>query len=308
MPPLRSGGDDDSVLYRVLHETRYDYESAVELAHHLAQLRPLSLPGLQQCEAYQCDIEPRPEHLARDLDAYGNERLFFAHYAPHDTLTVRALSRVRVRAPAQPDWAASPAWEQVRGLLRYRAGRPNVAAAEFSFGSEFSPVFDQAAAFAAQSFTRGRALLDAAHDLMRRIHAEFTYDPDSTEVHTRAPQALELRHGVCQDYAHVMLSALRSLGLAARYMSGYLRSRPRPGEQALVGADASHAWVSVWCPSNGWVEFDPTNDRRPEADYVRVAVGRDFADVSPLRGVIRGGGRHALQVAVNVSPAGSDTI
>ena len=308
MPPLRSGGDDDSVLYRVLHETRYDYESSVELAHHLAQLRPLSLPGLQQCEAYQCDIEPRPEHLARDLDAYGNERLFFAHYAPHDTLTVRALSRVRVRAPAQPDWAASPAWEQVRGLLRYRAGRPNVAAAEFSFGSEFSPVFDQAAAFAAPSFTRGRALLDAAHDLMRRIHAEFTYDPDSTEVHTRAPQALELRHGVCQDYAHVMLSALRSLGLAARYMSGYLRSRPRPGEQALVGADASHAWVSVWCPSNGWVEFDPTNDRRPEADYVRVAVGRDFADVSPLRGVIRGGGRHALQVAVNVSPAGSDTI
>ena len=308
MPPLRSGGDDDSVLYRVLHETRYDYESSVELAHHLAQLRPLSLPGLQQCEAYQCDIEPRPEHLARDLDAYGNERLFFAHYAPHDTLRVRALSRVRVRAPAQPDWAASPAWEQVRGLLRYRAGRPNVAAAEFSFGSEFSPVFDQAAAFAAQSFTRGRALLDAAHDLMRRIHAEFTYDPDSTEVHTRAPQALELRHGVCQDYAHVMLSALRSLGLAARYMSGYLRSRPRPGEQALVGADASHAWVSVWCPSNGWVEFDPTNDRRPEADYVRVAVGRDFADVSPLRGVIRGGGRHALQVAVNVSPAGSDTI
>ena len=303
MPPVRSAGDDDSVLYRVLHETRYDYESAVELAHHLAQLRPLSLAGLQHCEEFHCDIEPRPEHVARDLDAYGNERLFFAHYAPHDTLRVRALSLVRVRAPAQPDWAASPAWEEVRGLLRYRAGRPDVAAAEFSFGSEFSPVFDQAAAFAAPSFPPGRALLDAAHDLMRRIHAEFTYDPDSTEVHTRAPQALEMRHGVCQDYAHVMLSALRSLGLAARYMSGYLRSRPRPGEQALVGADASHAWVSVWCPSNGWVEFDPTNDRRPAADYVRVAVGRDFADVSPLRGVIRGGGRHALTVAVNVSPA-----
>ncbi|WP_018911953.1 transglutaminase family protein [Thiomonas sp. FB-6] len=302
MSSADSTGSDASVLYRVQHETRYDYESAVELAHHLAQLRPLSLEGVQHCEAYQCDIEPRPEHLARDLDAYGNERLFFAYYAPHDTLTVRAVSLVRVQAPAQPDWTASPAWEQVRGRLRYHAGRPSEPAEEFSFGSDFSPVFDAAAAFAAPSFPPGRPLLDAAHDLMRRIHAEFTYDPDSTEAHTRAPQALELRHGVCQDYAHVMLSALRSLGLAARYVSGYLRSRPRPGEQALVGADASHAWVSVWCPANGWVEFDPTNDRRPAADYVRVAVGRDFADVSPLRGVIRGGGRHALHVAVNVSP------
>ncbi len=294
---------DSGVLYRVQHETRYDYESAVELAHHLAQLRPLSVAGLQHCEQHRCDIEPRPGHVGRDLDVYGNERLFFAHYAPHDSLSVRAVSLVRVRAPEQPDWAASPAWERVRELLRYRAGRPSAPAAEFSFGSAFSPVFDEAAAFAAPSFTPGRPLLDAAHELMRRIHAEFTYDPESTEVQTRAPQALEMRHGVCQDYAHVMLAALRSLGLAARYVSGYLRSRPRPGEQALVGADASHAWASVWCPANGWVEFDPTNDRLPAADYVRVAVGRDFADVSPLRGVIRGGGRHALHVAVHVHPA-----
>ena len=137
-----------------------------------------------------------------------------------------------------------------------------------------------------------------------RIHADFTYNPESTEVQTRAPQALELRAGVCQDYAHVMISAMRSLGLAARYVSGYLRSHPKPGEEQLVGADASHAWVSVWCPVNGWVEFDPTNNRLPAADYVRIAMGRDFADVSPLRGVIRGGGEHTLEVGVHVSPVG----
>lgn len=291
---------DTGVLYRVEHETRYEYESPVELSHHLAQLRPLSVPALQDCAEHRCDIEPAPGHSSCSPDAFGNQRLFFAFYAPHDTLSVRAVSLVRVRAPAQPDWRASPAWEQVRELLRYRAGRADSPAAEFSFGSHFSPPFDQAAAFAAPSFVPGRPLLDAAHDLMQRIHGEFTYDPQSTEAHTRAPQALALRHGVCQDYAHVMLSALRSLGLAARYVSGYLRSRPRPGEAALVGADASHAWVDVWCPANGWVEFDPTNNRRPAADYVRVAVGRDFADVSPLRGVIRGGGRHALHVAVHV--------
>ena len=145
--------------------------------------------------------------------------------------------------------------------------------------------------------------MESACALMHRIHADFTYDPASTEVHTRAPQALRLRHGVCQDYAHVTISAIRSLGLAARYVSGYLRSHLHPGEEQLLGADASHAWVAVWCPQHGWVELDPTNDRRPTADYVRVAVGRDFADVSPLRGVIRGGDEHVLDVAVNVRPA-----
>lgn len=289
-------------LYRVQHDTRYEYESPVELAHHLAHLRPRSDAALQECVEHHCEIEPRPGHRHNGIDVFGNQRLFFAYYAAHDTLTVRARSLVRVRAPAEPDWAASPHWESVRDRLYYRAGRANEPSAEFSFGSHFAPRFDQAATYAASSFAPGRPLLEGAGELMHRIHADFVYDPASTEAHTRAPQALELRHGVCQDYAHVMLSALRSLGLAARYVSGYLRSRPLLGEEQLVGTDASHAWVSVWCPANGWVEFDPTNDRRPAADYVRVAVGRDFADVSPLRGVIRGGGEHLLQVSVNVSP------
>ncbi|WP_112484907.1 transglutaminase family protein [Thiomonas sp. X19] len=288
------------VLYRVEHLTAYTYEAPVELAHHLAHLRPRD-ETTQQCVLHECVVGPAPDHASEGHDVFGNARRLFAFYTPHDTLSVNAISLVRVQAPTPPDFAASPAWGHVRDLLLYRAGKPFVAQAEFSFGSHFSPLFAQATAYAAPSFTPRRPLLEGALDLMHRIHADFTYDPESTEAHTRAPQALELRHGVCQDYAHVMLSALRGVGLAARYVSGYLRSRPPPGEAQLVGADASHAWVEVWCPAHGWVEFDPTNDRQPAADYVRVAVGRDFADVSPLRGVIRGGGEHTLDVAVRVS-------
>lgn len=297
--PLPPG--TEGVLYRVEHVTAYTYSAPVELANHLAHLHPRDEPS-QHCVEHDCEIEPAPAHLGFRTDVYGNKQRFFAFYATHETLTVRALSHVRVRARPALDHSASPAWEAVRDLLPYRAGKPYVPESEFSFGSHFSPVFDAAAEYAAPSFTPNRPMLEGALDLMRRIHADFTYDPESTEAHTRAPQALELRHGVCQDYAHVMISALRGMGLAARYVSGYLRSRPRPGEVQLLGADASHAWVEVWCPVHGWIEFDPTNDRQPSLDHVRVAVGRDFADISPLRGVIRGGGDHTLDVAVRVTP------
>lgn len=289
----------EAAVYRVVHETAYTYSTPVELAHHLAHLRPRD-DARQQCLDHVCEIEPAPDHRSVGRDAFGNGAEFFAFYAPHDTLAVRAASRVRVHAAPTPDWEASPPWDAVREQLLYRAGKPYAPQAEYTFGSHFSPLFAAAADYAAPSFPARRPLLHGALDLMRRIHADFAYNPESTEVQTRAPQALELREGVCQDYAHVMLSALRSVGLAARYVSGYLRSRPGSGDAAVVGADASHAWVEVWCPMNGWVEFDPTNDRRPAGDFVRVAVGRDFADVSPLRGVIRGGGDHGLRVAVRV--------
>jgi len=292
---------NDDVLYRVVHDTAYVYSTPVELAHHLAHLRPLD-HAAQRCVDFVCDIHPEPDHRRSDTDVFGNRREFFAYYSPHDTLSVRAVSLVRVRAPQQPDWAASPSWERVREQLVYHAGRPYVAEAEYTFGTHFSPLFAAAAQYAQPSFAPGRPLLDAARELMQRLHADLRYSTQSTEVQTRAPQALELRAGVCQDFAHVMISALRSIGLAARYISGYLRSCPQPGQPHPVGADASHAWVAVWCPVNGWVEFDPTNNRQPAADYVRVAMGRDFADVSPLRGVIRGGGEHTLRVGVHVSP------
>ncbi|MGA8010217.1 MAG: transglutaminase family protein [Thiomonas sp.] len=296
----------DDVLYRVVHETEYTYATQVELAHHLAHLCPLDHVTQERID-YICDIHPEPGHRRSDVDVFGNKREFFAYYSPHDTLTVRAVSLVRVRSPQTPDWGASPAWETVREHLLYRAGKAYVAEAEYTFGTHFSPLFAAATAYAEASFPPAQPVLSGALDLMRRIHADFTYNPESTEVHTRAPQALELREGVCQDYAHVMISALRGLGLAVRYVSGYLRSHPKPGEEQLVGADASHAWVAVWCPVNGWVEFDPTNNRQPAADYVRVAMGRDFADVSPLRGVIRGGGDHTLKVGVHVSPVGESS-
>ncbi|MDY0331272.1 MAG: transglutaminase family protein [Thiomonas sp.] len=296
-----STAQPDAMLYRVVHETAYTYATPVELAHHLAHLCPLDQAAQKRID-YVCDIHPEPEHRHSEADVFGNRREFFAYYSPHDTLTVRAVSLVQVRAPLAPDWDASPPWQAVREQLLYRAGKPYVAEAEFTFGTHFAPLFAEAGAYAAPSFPADRPLLSGALDLMRRIHADFTYNPESTEVQTRAPQALELRAGVCQDYAHVMISALRSLGLAARYVSGYLRSHPKSGEEELVGVDASHAWVAVWCPVNGWVEFDPTNNRQPAADYVRVALGRDFADVSPLRGVIRGGGDHTLRVGVHVSP------
>lgn len=295
-----AAADAASVLYRVSHETRYRYAAPVEIAQHITHLRPLDLAGLQECLEHRCDIDPAPAYVGDGVDVYGNHRSFFACHGAHDMLDVRALSVVRVRAPAPPQAAASPTWEDVRDALSYRAGRAAPLQAEFAFASHFAPRFAEAAAFAAPSFGPRRRLVDAALDLMHRVHDEFTYDPASTEAHTRAPQALRLRHGVCQDYAHVMIAALRSLGLAARYVSGYLRSLPASGAQQLVGADASHAWVAVWCPANGWFELDPTNDRQPAADYVRVAGGRDFADVSPLRGVIRGGGEHTLDVAVHV--------
>ena len=290
----------EATVYRVVHETAYTYSTPVELAHHLAHLRPRD-DARQQCIDHVCDVDPLPDHRGASRDIFGNAAEFFAFYAPHDTLTVRATSLVRAHAAPAPEWDASPAWHGVREQLLYRAGKPYVPQAEYTFGSHFSPLFAAAADYAVPSFPERRPLLQGALDLMRRIHADFDYNPESTEVQTRAPQALELREGVCQDYAHVMLSALRSIGLAARYVSGYLRSHPDPGDAGPVGADASHAWVEVWCPVNGWVEFDPTNDRRPAGDYVRVAVGRDFADVSPLRGVIRGGGDHGLRVAVHVS-------
>jgi transglutaminase-like putative cysteine protease len=290
------------MLLRIVHHTRYRYQTAVLLAQHLAHLRPLDKPGQQLIE-HQLTISPEPAQLEQGLDAFGNWRSFFALQSAHETLDVSADSLVRTMPPAPlPD---SPAWEQVRESFRYQAGARYQPAAEFSFASPYVPLDEAFATFAHPVFTPGRPLLEACTALCRKIHQELQYETASTEVNTPALQALAQGKGVCQDFAHIMIGCLRSLGLAARYVSGYLLTQPPPGQPRLIGSDASHAWVSVWC-EGGWHDFDPTNDRcgsqSPGEDYATLTLGRDFGDVSPLRGVIQGGGAHSLRVEVTVAP------
>ncbi|QTO46200.1 transglutaminase family protein [Burkholderia latens] len=307
-------------LLRVTHDTEYRYAARVESAQHQARLQPLATPR-QQVLSFALDIEPSPETVGTEIDAFGNARASFALNQPHDALLVRSRSTVRVSAPvwsqgargAPPPAIANPGaehatpWEAVRERLRFRAGQPYDAASEFVFASPHVGCGPELAAYAAASFTPQRPLVQAAWDLMRRIHADFAYTPNSTDITTTALDALRLRKGVCQDFAHVMIGALRSLGLAARYVSGYLLTQPPPGQSRLIGADASHAWVDVYDPAwpedGGWLQLDPTNDRAPGDDYVMLSIGRDYADVTPLRGVIRGGGAdQELKVGVTVEP------
>ena len=288
---------------RVLHQTEYHYQSSVVLAQHLAHLRPADGRG-QHLRTHRLDIYPAPALREENSDAFGNRRTFFAMQRPHDFLRVTADSELETDTP-QACPAQSPPWEQVRDALRYHAQASYDPCVEFAFASPMVPRDDAFAAFAQHSFQPGRPWLDACQALMQRIHTELEYAPTSTEVHTPALQALAQGQGVCQDFAHIMLGCLRSLGLPGRYVSGYLLTAPPPGEPRLLGADASHAWVSV--PWQGhWYDFDPTNDLcgrdRPSAGHVHLSVGRDFGDVSPLRGVIQGGGAHTLSVAVTVAP------
>ena len=291
----------------VTHETRYDYAARVSLSQHLAHLRPREMPG-QRVDAAQIEIEPAPSHWTKGTDVFGNARDAFALYAPHQALRVVATSRVTLDAPARTTArsdAQSEPWERVADACRYRAGRPYVPASEFVFGSPFVPPLAALHEYGAPSMTADRPLLAAARDLMQRIHADFIYDGDATEVHTPLADVLDARRGVCQDFAHLMIGMLRAFGLPARYVSGYLLTLPPPGQDRLLGADASHAWVSAWCPPLGWVDFDPTNALLPGEGntHVTLAVGRDYGDVIPLRGVIRGGGEHTLSVAVSVLQA-----
>lgn len=292
------------MLLHVVHETAYDYAPPVRTGQHMAHLKPADGAG-QQLLRHELAVEPEPARVTESIDVFGNTRSFFSLEFAHDVLRVRAESLVATAPGEEP--AGSPAWEQVAERMRYRRDAPYDAATGFAFASPYVPRAEAFATYARPSFAPGRPLLEAARDLMHRIHAEFEYATFATDVNTPALQALELRKGVCQDLAHVMLGGLRSLGLPARYVSGYLLTEPPPGEPRLVGGDASHAWVSVYLPAEEgpgqWVDLDPTNDRSSGEDYVTLAIGRDYSDVSPMRGVIHGGANHSLRVAVTVTPA-----
>ncbi len=289
-------------LLQVTHTTCYDYDTPVEVAHHSAWLRPRDTHQ-QHVLHWDLQIDPEPDGaVQQSRDAFGNWRLGFGHSRVHDQLTVTSHFRVRLAPPPPIDFAKSPPWEEAALLLHYRAGLTQPESVEFSLPSHFAPRAPALAAYAQDLFTPGRPLLQAAHALMHRVYTRMQYRPNSTDVATDALQALAQGQGVCQDFAHLMIGAMRSLGLAARYVSGYLLTHPPAGQPRLVGADASHAWVGVWCPVHGWVALDPTNDVPAGQDHVTLAWGRDYADVAPLRGVIRGGGSAPPLVAVTVEP------
>lgn len=291
------------MLLHVVHTTRYDYAPVVQTAQHVAHLRPAD-DGGQQLLAHRLTIAPEPAQRSEGVDVFGNTRCFFGLQAAHDRLEVVADSVVRT-APRDAPPASLP-WEQAGERLRFHRGAAYDPAAQFLFASPYVPRHGDFAAYARPSFSAGRPLLEAARELMHRIHADFRYQPAATDAGTPALQALALRRGVCQDFAQVLIGCLRSLGLPARYVSGYLLTEPPPGQPRLVGSDASHAWASVYLPAEQgpgtWVDLDPTNDRLAGEEYVTVAVGRDYSDVAPVRGVLHGGAHHTLQVAVTVTP------
>ncbi len=286
----------------VEHDSHYTYQTEVELAHHLAYLRPRKTDW-QKVLFTELEISPKPDCQTENQDAFGNHRTFFTLSTPHAELLVRSRSVVTLTDRyAHFDASQSVAWEEVRDALAYALDRPYVAASEFTFLSPYVPRLFELRAYAEQSFVPGRNLAEASIELSSRIHKDFTYSPTATEVHTPILEAFNKRAGVCQDFSHILIGCLRAMGLSAQYVSGYLLTKPAPGTVKLRGADASHAWVAVYCPQapGQWLELDPTNNVLAGLSHVRLAVGRDFGDVSPLRGVIRGGGDHQLAVGVTV--------
>ena len=288
--------------YRIEHETSYIHTSGVSTSQHVAYLTPRTLVH-QRVRHHEILIEPSPASLVQRVDYFGNAVSQFTILTPYEELSVIGRSVVDVCAsePAPLPGDSAP-WEAVREALVYRRGAPFQGASEFSYASPYAAVTPELAAFALESFTPKRPVVDAAVDLMHRIHEQFAFDPGATTIATPVTKVLADRRGVCQDFAHLQIGCLRSLGLAARYVSGYLLTEPPAGQPRLVGADASHAWLSVWCPRLGWIDLDPTNDVLPAHCHVTVAWGRDYGDVCPLRGVVLGGSEHTMRVAVSVMP------
>jgi transglutaminase-like putative cysteine protease len=297
--------------YLIRHETRYRYAADVVHSHHLLHLVPRPAP-YQQCLEHEIGIEPAAQRRTSEFDAFGNPVLRIEMTQPHRELAVVSQMQIEVHArPAVPVETTEP-WEKVRDSFSYHGAWPSreqLDAARFRHESPHVRLKQAFTDYSAECFAAGRPILACAEALTSKLQAEVTYAPGETGIGTAATEVLETRRGVCQDFAHLMIACLRSRGLPARYVSGYLRTNaPESAEKKLVGDGASHAWVSVWSPPYGWIEFDPTNGCFAGTDHVAVAWGRDFGDVSPLRGVILGGGRHQLSVTVAVEPIGEDAM
>jgi transglutaminase-like putative cysteine protease len=288
------------VIYDIRHVTSYSYENPVSFARCSLRLEPRSGDG-QKLVSHTVEIRPKPADRTVRYDFFGTHTENILIETPHRSLRIDSRSRVLVsrRAPARA--APSPEWESVRDVAFEAISLGPESPIGYVFASPLVPVQRPVTAYASQSFAPGSGILAGAVDLMHRIRTEFKYDPKATVISTPLTEVFEKRHGVCQDFAHVMIAGLRGLGLPAAYVSGYLRTIPPPGKPRLQGADATHAWVSLWCGTEmGWIGFDPTNDILVENDHIVLAVGRDFSDVSPVDGIIVGSRKQKLAVAVDV--------
>jgi transglutaminase-like putative cysteine protease len=285
--------------YAVQHQTRYGYGAPVNLGLHVLWLTPLSA-GRQKLVEHRLTVEPEPAVRSAFTDHFGNVVHRLSVETTHDSFAVVLDATVEITSPAMPP-GGGPAWETIRERSDGDGFPASPSVSEFAYPSPLAPLDQGATSYAARSFGPGRPVVAALRDLTARIHRDFAYAPQQTDITTTVAEILRLRRGVCQDFAHVMIAGLRGLGLPARYVSGYILTQPPPGAPPRIGADASHAWVSAWCGDEiGWLECDPTNDLLVTDEHVVVAYGRDFSDVTPLRGVILGGGSHTLDVAVTV--------
>jgi transglutaminase-like putative cysteine protease len=289
--------------YQIHHQTIYEYSSKVSYSHHLARLRP-SVTERQIDGSFRLEVTPEPETMSHYRDYFGNATSYFSLVTPHRNLTIDSYCDVTVTPIEELALDLSMPWEKVRDILRSSKLPRDISAAEFSFPSAQCPVMAELADYARPSFKDGVPILEATKDLTSRIFNDFEFNAKATTVATPVSEVLEKRAGVCQDFSHLQISCLRSLGLAARYVSGYLRTLPPPGKERLIGADASHAWISVYAPQIGWIGFDATNNVLPGKDHIRIAHGRDFRDVSPVRGTVFGGGTQTLKIGVTVSEVG----
>lgn len=295
-----AGGNAATVRYRVRHATRYAYGSPVDLAAHMLHLRPRPRPG-QAVVSERISSTPAAARRRDGHDHFGNRVTWLFLDLPHADFQVVSEAVVDVSGPPLPEAAGTPPWEEVAQAAR----QPDSwQASEFIFPTAMTPPAAEAKAYAAVSFQPARPVLEAAINLNQRIYRDFRFCSGVTDIHTPVSQIMQRREGVCQDFTHVMISALRGLGVPARYMSGYIRTRPPPGQARRQGADQSHAWVGCWLgAAHGWVELDPTNGIVVAREHVLLGWGRDFSDVSPVRGVILGGGEHSVSVGVDLEPA-----
>jgi len=294
--------------YHVRHDTSYAYSGDVVHSHQLLHLTPRE-SAYQSCVAHEVSIEPPPAYRNADVDAFGNMVTRLEFDRPHRQLDVSAEMTVEIQERPACDDDSEP-WERARSRFNYAARPPGDAlleATRFRFESPYVRIKQRFNDYGESCFEAGKPLLECAESLMLKLHEEMTYAPGATTIGTPLLDVLETKRGVCQDYAHLMIACMRARGFPARYVSGYLRTTPAEGATPWVGADASHAWVAVYCPSGGWVDFDPTNGVRAGTDHVTLAWGRDFGDVSPLRGVIVGGGHHSLSVRVTVTEMEDDS-